>query len=100
MEHRTRLEPVAPPYTIREDQSALVAATSPGLRETPQGDSLELSPPNCPVGGVRGRPVLPMPPGARSAALANSLVPLGENPSEGICRDGLLWLQAEPDATG
>ena len=41
-----------------------------------------------------------MPPGARSAALANSLVPLGKNPSEGVCRDGLLWLQAEPDATG
>ena len=41
-----------------------------------------------------------MRPGARSAALANSLVPLGKNPSEGVCRDVLLWLQAAPDAIG
>ena len=41
-----------------------------------------------------------MRPGARSAALANSLVSLGKNPSEGVCRDVLLWLQAEPDAIG
>ena len=41
-----------------------------------------------------------MRPGARSAALANSLAPFGKDPSEGVYRDVLLWLQAEPGDTG
>ena len=35
-----RLDPVLLLHTIREAQSALVAATSPEVRETPSGESL------------------------------------------------------------
>ena len=40
-ENRPGLDPVLLLHTIREAQSALVAATSPGVRETPDGESLE-----------------------------------------------------------
>ena len=40
-EYRAGLDPVFLLHTIREARSALVAATSPELRETPQGDSLD-----------------------------------------------------------
>ena len=40
-EYRSRLDPVLLLHTIREAQSALVAATSPEVRETPTGESLE-----------------------------------------------------------
>ena len=38
-EYRVRLDPVLLPDTIREAQSALVAATAPEVWETPQGES-------------------------------------------------------------
>ena len=40
MEYRVRLDQVLLLHTIREAQSALVAATSPEVRETPSGESL------------------------------------------------------------
>ena len=40
-EYRAGLDPVLLLHTIREAQSALVAATSRGVRETPAGESLE-----------------------------------------------------------
>ena len=40
-EYRAGLNPVFLLHTIREAQSALVATTSPEVRETPQGDSLD-----------------------------------------------------------
>ena len=40
-EYQARLDPVLLLHTIREAQSALVAATSPEVRETPTGESLE-----------------------------------------------------------
>ena len=39
-EYRARLDPVLLLHTIREAQSALVAATAPEVRETPSGESL------------------------------------------------------------
>ncbi len=39
-EYRARLDPVLLLHTIREAQSALAAATSPEVRETPSGESL------------------------------------------------------------
>ena len=43
-EYQARLDPVLLLHTIREAQSALVAATAPGVRETPTGESLESVP--------------------------------------------------------
>ncbi len=40
IQYRARLDPVLLPHSIREAQSALVAATSPGVRETPLGENL------------------------------------------------------------
>ena len=40
VQYRARLDPVLLLHTIREAQSALVAATSPEVRETPSGESL------------------------------------------------------------
>ena len=40
-EYRARLDPVLLLHTIREAQSALVAATAPEVRETPSGESLD-----------------------------------------------------------
>ena len=44
MQYRARLDPVLLLHTIREAQSALVAATSPEVRETPQGGKPEQVP--------------------------------------------------------
>ena len=40
-QRRAMLDPVALLHTVREAQSALMAVSSPQLRETPQGESLE-----------------------------------------------------------
>ena len=40
-QRRAMLDPMALLHTIREAQSALMAVSSPQLRETPQGESLE-----------------------------------------------------------
>ena len=39
--YRTKLDPVLLLHSIREAQSALVAATAPEVRETPTGENLE-----------------------------------------------------------
>ena len=96
MQYRARLDPVLLLHTIREAQSALVAATSPEVRETPSGESLskflaklprlwrqgEVRPTHATR--VRGPP-----------ALANP-----QGPLRGCLGYVLVWLQTEPDATG
>ena len=58
-EYRAGLDPAAFMHTIREAQSALVAATAPKVRETPAGASRAGSFPSCPVCGTRVKRVLP-----------------------------------------
>ena len=95
-EYRVRLDPVLLLHTIREAQSALVAATAPEVRETPTGESLskflaefrklwrqgEIRPTHA--AKVRG------PRHWRTR----------KDPFEGVWGAVLVWLQAEPDATG
>ena len=54
-EYRARLDPVLLLHTIREAQSALVAATAPEVRETPQVKASVGSSPNCRGCGARVR---------------------------------------------
>ena len=58
--YRSGLDPVLLLHTIREAQSALVAATSPEVRETPSGESLSKFPADCPGCGGRVKSGLPM----------------------------------------
>ena len=72
-------------HTIREAQSALVAATSPEVRETPFGESLWRQGEVRPTHAVRVR-------GPRHWRTR-------EDPFEGVWGTVLVWLQTEPDAT-
>ena len=83
-------------HTIREAQSALVAATSPGVRETPAGESLERFLAKFP-GLWRQGEVRPTP-AARVRAPRHWRT--RKDPFEGVWGDVLVWLQVEPDATG
>ena len=94
--YRSGLDPVLLLHAIREAQSALVAATSPEVRETPSGESLsnflarllrlwrqgEVRPTHA----VRVR-------GPRHWRTR-------KDPFEGVWGNVLVWLQAEPDTTG
>ncbi len=95
IQYRARLDPVLLLHTIREAQSALVAATAPGVRETPSGESLskflaklprlwrqdEIRPTHA----VRVR-------GPRHRRTR-------KDPFKGVWGNVLVWLQIEPDAT-
>ena len=83
-------------HTIREAQSALVAATSPGVRETPDGESLERFLAKLPSLWRQGE--------VRPTHAARVRAPrhwrARKDPLEGVWGDVLVWLQVEPDATG
>ena len=95
-EYRAGLDPVLLLHTIREAQSALVAATSPGVRETPVGESLERFLAKLPglwrQGEVR--------PTHAAIVRAPRHWRTRKDPFEGVWVDVLVWLQVEPDATG
>ena len=95
-EYRARLDPVLLLHTIREAQSALVAATDPEVRETPTGESLSRflakSPRLCRQGEVR--------PLTRLACEVPGTGGPARTPSRGDWVEVLAWIQAEPDATG
>ena len=95
-EYRVRLDPVLLLHTIREAQSALVAATAPEVRETPTGESLEYFLAKLPRLWRQGE--------VRPTHAARVRGPrhwrTRNDPFEGVWGDVLMWLQAEPDATG
>ena len=95
-EYRAGLDPVFLLHTIREAQSALVATTSPEVRETPQGDSLDRFLAKLPSLWRQGE--------ARPTHAARVRSPrhwrTRKDPFEGVWGDVLLGMQAEPDATG
>ena len=95
-EYRARLDPVLLLHTIRAAQSALVAATAPELRETPSGESLDRFLTKLPSLWRQGK--------VRPTHAARVSSPrhwrTRNDPFEGVRGDVLVWLQAEPDATG
>ena len=93
-EYRVKLDPVALLHAIREAQSALAAVTSPEIRPTPSGESLEKFLAKLPdlwrqdaAHASRERRVQP-PRTWRTRP----------NPFEGVWCDVLSWLQEDPDA--
>ncbi len=96
VQYRTRLDPVLLLYTIREAQSALVAATSPEVSEIPSGESLSKFLAKLPrlwrQGEVR--------PTHASRVRGPRHWRTRQDPFEGVWGSVLVWLQAEPDATG
>ena len=95
-EHRSALDPLQLLHRIREAQSALVATTTPKVRETPSGDSLE--------GFLAKLPSLWQQGEVRPTHMVKVRAPrhwrTRKDPFEGVWADVLAWLQAEPDATG
>ena len=95
-EYRAGLDPVLLLHTIREVQSALVAATAPEVRETPSGESLSRFLAKLPSLWQQGE-VRP----TQAARVSSPRRWRTRNyPFEGVWGDVLVWLQAEPDATG
>ncbi len=90
------MDPVLLLHTIREAQSALVAATSPEVRETPTGESLSRFLAKLPRLWCRGE--------VRPTHAARVRSPrhwrTRKDPFEGVWGDVLVWLQAQPDVTG
>ena len=95
-EYRSGLDPVLLLHTIREAQSALVAATAPSVRETPSGESLERFLAKLPSLWRQGE--------VRPTHVVKVRAPrhwrTRKDPFEGVWEDVLAWLQTEPDATG
>ena len=95
-EYRVKLDPVSLLHTIREAQSALVAAIAPEVRETPAGESLERFLAKLPSLWRQGE--------VRPTHAARMRAPrhwrTRKDPFEGVWGDVLIWLQAEPDVTG
>ena len=83
-------------HTIREAQSALVATTTPKVRETPSGESLERF--------LAKLPSLWRPDEVRPTHMVKVRAPrqwrTRKDLFEEVWADVLAWLQAEPDATG
>ena len=79
-------------HTIREAQSALVAATAPEVRETPQGESVSKLPRLWRQGEVR--------PIHAARVRGPRHWRTRKDPFESVWGNVLVWLQAEPDATG
>ena len=94
--YRSGLDPVLLLHAIREAQSALVAATSPEVRETPHGESLSNFLAKLPRLWRQGE--------VRPTHAARVRKPrhwrTRKDPFEGVWGNVLVWLQAEPDATG
>ena len=96
IQYRAKLDPVLLLHTIREAQSALVAATAPEVRETPQGESLNSFLAKLPRLWRQGE--------VRPTHAARVRCPrhwrTRKDPFEGVWGEVLVWLQSEPDATG
>ena len=82
-------------HTIREAQSALMAATAPEVRETPSGESLSKFLAKLPRLWRQGE--------VRPTHAVRVRVPrhwrTRKDPFEGVWGNVLVWLQTEPDAT-
>ena len=94
-EYRVKLDPVALLHAIREAQSALAAVTSPAIRPTPSGESLEQF-------------LAKLPDWWRQDAAHTSRERRAQpprtwrtrpDPFEGVWCDVLGWLQEDPDAS-
>ena len=83
-------------HAIREAQSALVAVTSPEVKETPSSERLSKS--------LAKLPRLWRPGEVRPARAARVRGPrhwrTRKDPFEGVWSNALVWLQTEPDVTG
>ncbi len=94
--YQSGLDPVLLLHTIREAQSALVAATAPEVQETPRSESLEQFLGKLPSLWRQGE--------VSPTHAVKARVPrhwrTRKDPFEGVWADVLVWLQAEPDATG
>ena len=94
--YQSGLDPVLLLHTIREAQSALVAATAPEVQETPRSESLEQFLGKLPSLWRQGE--------VRPTHAVKARAPrhwrTRKDPFEGVWADVLVWLQAEPDATG
>ena len=94
--YRSGLDPVLLLHAIREAQSALVAATSPEVRETPHGESLSKFLAKLPRLWRQGE--------VRPTHAARVRKPrhwrTRRDPFEGVWGNVLVWLQAELDTTG
>ena len=95
-EYRAGLDPVLLLHTIREAQSALVAATSPGVRERPAGESLERFLAKFPGLWRQGE----VHPTHAARVRAPRHWRTRKDLFVGVWGDVLVWLQVEPDATG
>ncbi len=95
IQYRARLDPVLLLHTIREAQSALVAATAPEVRETPSSESLSKFLAKLPRLWRQGE--------VRTTHADRVRVPrhwrTRKDPFEGDWGNVLVWLQTEPDAT-
>ena len=96
IQYRASLDPVLLLHTIHEAQSALVAATSPEVRETPTGESLERFLAKLPRLWHQGE--------VRPTHASRVRLPrhwrTREDPFEGVWGDVLVWLQAQPEVNG
>ena len=94
-EYRVKLDPVALLHAIREAQSALAAVTSPEIRPTPSGESLEQF--------LAKLPDLWRQDAARTPQERRVQPPrtwrTRPDPFEGVWCDVLGWLQEDPDAS-
>ena len=94
-EYRVKLDPVALLHAIREAQSALAAVTSPEIRPTPNGESLEQF--------LAKLPDLWRQDAARTSRERRAQPPrtwrTRPDPFEGVWCDVLSWLQEDPDAS-
>ena len=95
-QRRAMLDPVALLHTIREAQSALMAVSSPQLRETPQGESLERFLARLPSLWRQGD--------ARPTHAARVRGPrqwrTRKDPFEGVWCDILAWFAGKPGRHG
>ena len=94
--YRADLDPVLLLHSIREAQSALVAATTLEVRETPSGESLERFLAKFPSLWRQGE--------VRPTHAVRVRAPrhwrTRKDPFEGVWGDVLVWLKVEPDVTG
>ena len=95
IQYRARLDPVLLLHSIREAQSALVAAAAPEVRETPSGESLSKFLAKLPRLWRHGE--------VRPTHAARVRGPrhwrTRKDPFEGVWGNVLVWLQTEPDVT-
>ena len=94
--YRAGLDPVAFLHTIRETQSALVAATAPEIRETPASTSSGRSIAELPSMRCKGETCPTQAARVTGPRHRRTL----KDPFECIWGDVSVWLQAEPDING